>query len=142
MLGGLGKGSRMSEITKQNCRKSAEESYKRDPTYRKRVSDGVNRALRNDPTIVRKQSESAKKRWQIPAKREEVSRKMKEYLRHPENCAFINSDKRPKAVRCVETGEVYPSQNAAERTTGLCGIHRACEGWQKTTGGYHWEYIA
>ena len=38
---------------------------------------------------------------------------------------------------CVETGEYYPSQLAAEKATGYSGIHKVCLGKQYTVGGYH-----
>lgn len=45
-------------------------------------------------------------------------------------------------VRCVETGEVYPSQATAQRELeiGRADICACCRGRQKTAGGYHWEY--
>ena len=76
-----------------------------------------------------------------PKARERVSRQMREYLQTPEGRRFTEADKRAKPVRCVETGEEYPSQSAAEKTTGFAGIHKACSGRQTVSGGYHWEYI-
>ena len=65
---------------------------------------------------------------------------VEEYLSKPENRAFIDSDRRPKPVICVETGDVYPSQQAAEKATGYSGIHKACKGQKYTSRGYHWKY--
>lgn len=59
-----------------------------------------------------------------------------------------NTPKREKhhkatAIKCMETGEVFPTiQDAADKY----GIHRAnisavCRGLQISAGGYHWEYI-
>lgn len=46
-------------------------------------------------------------------------------------------------IRCVETGEVFPSQSAAARSIGLhpYGINNVLQGKQNTCGGYHWERI-
>ena len=47
-----------------------------------------------------------------------------------------------KAVRCVETGDVFPSMAEAARwaNTSRQEVRRACEKNTKTSGGYHWEY--
>lgn len=50
---------------------------------------------------------------------------------------------RSRAVRCIETGEVFPSIKAAgewlNHTTGH-SVNKCCLGQYKTSGGYHWEY--
>ena len=66
---------------------------------------------------------------------------MQEYLSKPENRKFVDCCSRAKPVICVETGEVYPSQLAAEKSTGYAGIHKACSGLQNTSGGYHWRFL-
>ena len=48
-LGGLGKGVRMSEATKETCSKSICLLYEKDPEYRERVSKGVLSVYENDP---------------------------------------------------------------------------------------------
>ena len=67
--------------------------------------------------------------------------RIRDYLLYPTDRAFALSSGRAKLVRCVETGEEYPSQNAAEKATGMRGIHKACSGIQTGCGGYHWLYI-
>lgn len=54
-----------------------------------------------------------------------------------------SSAKRSIPVRCVETGEIYPSAYAAQRETGIrqSGICNCCHGKLKTTGGFHWEFV-
>lgn len=46
-------------------------------------------------------------------------------------------------IKCVETGEVFPSQAAAARWAGIhkYGINNVLKGRQKTAGGYHWERV-
>lgn len=47
-----------------------------------------------------------------------------------------------KPVRCIETGRVYPSMEAAAQYAhcSACNIGQNCLGRQKSAGGYHWEY--
>ena len=76
-----------------------------------------------------------------PEARRRIAMQVSEYLRSPEGRKFVLSSTKAKPVRCVETGEVYLSQNAAEKATGYYGIHKACSGIQQVCGGYHWENI-
>ena len=48
-----------------------------------------------------------------------------------------------KLVRCVETGQVFNSMKIAEKELGLRqnSISTIYTGKQKTTGGYHFEFI-
>ena len=54
----------------------------------------------------------------------------------------LNDQQKSKRVRCVETGEVYPSQSEAARQTGMnrSNIAQVCRGERKTVGGFHWEF--
>lgn len=47
-----------------------------------------------------------------------------------------------KAVKCIETGIVYPSIHEAARQTGMhrSAIALCCDGRQKKTRGFHWGY--
>ena len=47
-----------------------------------------------------------------------------------------------KPVRCIETGEIYPSTMEAQRVTGInnASISRCCRGERKTAGNLHWEW--
>lgn len=55
----------------------------------------------------------------------------------------ITAKKLSKPVRCIETGEIFPSTREAGRRLGIhnAGISVCCNGRCKTFGGYHWEYI-
>lgn len=50
-----------------------------------------------------------------------------------------------KPVRCIETGEEYPSSAEASRLTGICEgtIRNVCNKKPKylTAGGMHWEFV-
>ena len=76
-----------------------------------------------------------------PEARRRIAMQVSEYLRSPAGRKFAECCSKPKPVRCVETGEVYPSQKAAEDKTGFCNIHKVCAGKRTVCGGYHWEYV-
>lgn len=47
-----------------------------------------------------------------------------------------------RPIRCVETGEVFPSIRAADAKYGTNGaISRCLRGKSKTSRGYHWMYV-
>lgn len=56
--------------------------------------------------------------------------------------AMLGNQNGNKAVRCVETSEVFPSvkQAAISLNVSAHGISHVLKGRQKTAGGYHWEY--
>lgn len=60
-----------------------------------------------------------------------------------EHARSIRSRQHERPVRNVSTGIEYPSIKDAADSTGLrrTGIWGACNGTQKTCGGYEWEYI-
>lgn len=52
-------------------------------------------------------------------------------------------DRNRKAVRCRETGKVYPSIREASKVIKrhASGINKCVRGRLKTAYGYHWEYV-
>ena len=54
-----------------------------------------------------------------------------------------NGKRSSKAVRCIETGTIYPSTKEAERQTGINNGHisECCNGKCKTAGGFHFEFV-
>ncbi len=52
-----------------------------------------------------------------------------------------NAQRKQKPVRCIETGESYPSVKAARMATGIKNIDGVCRGKNHMAGGYTWEYI-
>lgn len=52
------------------------------------------------------------------------------------------NNKRCKAVKCIETSEIYYSAKNAQDNTGCRAnaITACCKGKRKTCGGFHWEY--
>ena len=139
-LGGLGKGVRMSEATKETCSKSIRLLYKKDPVYREKLSKSKIKLFDNNYELPKKNQALSKKYYQTHTEaREEQSRRMKEYLSKPGNRAFVESSSKPRPVICVETGVIYPSQRAAEKATGFSNVHKVCCGLAHTCGGYHWK---
>lgn len=53
------------------------------------------------------------------------------------------SQKNRKPIKCVETGEVYDSIRLAASTLNLnkANLSKTLQGYNKTCGGYHWEYV-
>ena len=50
----------------------------------------------------------------------------------------------PRAVKCVETQQVFPSIVKAAEWAGLksrAGISACCNGHALSAGGYHWEFV-
>lgn len=43
-------------------------------------------------------------------------------------------------VRCIETGEIFPSISAAQKSCGG-SVYNVLNGKAITAGGYHWEYV-
>ncbi len=111
-----------------------------DIEYREKVTVAI-RKSRENPELARKGSVKMKSYYrEHPEKKEKISQNVKEYLSKPENRKFVDSDSHPKPVICVETGEYFPSQMAAEIATGYSGFHKVCAGIRHTSGGYHWRY--
>jgi len=59
-----------------------------------------------------------------------------------------SKEKKKRAVRCIDTSIVYASStDAADILSGegrvVCprGILHTCQGRQKTSGGFRWEYV-
>ncbi len=138
---GIQKSYRRDPGHRERVRKGVLEAYRRDPEYRERLKRGHQKAYENDPNYWKKVSFSRKRFYaEHPEEKEKIRQRMREYLSKPENRAFIDSDSHAKPVICVETGEYYPSQSAAEKATGLYGIHKVCAGKKLTSGGFHWRY--
>ena len=59
------------------------------------------------------------------------------------NHSYYTLKNRVKPVRCMETGVVYPSIKEAARQTGIhhTSISLCCDGRQKKTHGFRWEFV-
>lgn len=58
-------------------------------------------------------------------------------------CAVCAGFKRTKSVKCLETGEVFPSQKEASEKYNITpgGISKCCRGKANSSGGHRWEYV-
>ena len=59
----------------------------------------------------------------------------------PEHVAEATRKANSKPVKCVETGEIFPSEAAACDWAGVCrgAIGQVLRGKAYTSGGYHWK---
>lgn len=65
------------------------------------------------------------------------------YGTHMDRVKANGNGGRPRKVYCVELDKEFPSITAAAREIG---VHKQCigdclRGLQKTSGGYHWQYV-
>lgn len=56
--------------------------------------------------------------------------------------ANLNCETTSRPVRCVDTGEIFPSIREAKRRTGADNIFYCCAGKRNTSNGYRWEYAS
>ena len=141
VTGGARKGSKMSESSKALDSAAKKKQYAENPELREVSRTTANRRWR-DSAFVEFSRHSKKQLFrEQPERRKAVSDFMKEYLSHPENRAFVEAGGKAKPVMCIETGECYPSQSAAEKDCGFYNVHKVCSGKYATCGGYHWRYL-
>ena len=106
-----------------------------------RFLGGLGKNVRmSETTRVLLQEKKKKLFSEHPEKKEQIRQQMRAYLAQTQDSPFVNSSRRARPLVCVETGERYPSERAAERRTGLSGIHKVCLGRRNTCGGYHWRF--
>lgn len=98
----------------------------------------------NAPTMLGKQhSEETRQKMREAALGRVISEEQRH--KHSKWMSENNVGKRnPKsrAVRCIDTGEVFDSQRIAAESKGLLQskISLCCQGKRSHTGGLHWEY--
>lgn len=80
-------------------------------------------------------SESTRKKMSTAQKGKQLSETTKQKLRE------VNRDALGKQVRCIETGQVFPTISKACRAFNCDGIRKCLYGVNKTGAGYHWEFI-
>ena len=141
MTGGARNGAKMSESAKILESATKKKKYAENPEMREVCRKCANIGW-SDPDYVKQNQATRRQIYkEQPERRQAISDFMKEYLSHPENRAFVDADVKAKPVMCVETGECFPSQCAAEKASGFYNVHKACAGRFKTCGGFHWRYL-
>ena len=55
----------------------------------------------------------------------------------------VFNTKHSKAVKCLETGKIYPSLSEVQRQFGFSAGHicECCNGKRNICGGFHWQYV-
>ena len=91
----------------------------------------------------RKISETEKGKKVSKETKEKLSKNIKAY--YLKNGTTENMKKHYKEIikpiKCVETGIIYYGQKKLkEEGYNTASINRVCNGYRKTTGGYHWEF--
>lgn len=73
-----------------------------------------------------------------PAKRPDVRKKMSDAAKR----RIGDHSCRGKAVKCIETSQVFPTAKAAGEYIGCTykNVAAVCNGKRKTCGGFHWAY--
>ena len=65
------------------------------------------------------------------------------YYENGQPVSILTRDKRKKAVRCIETQQIFESASAAAKEFNISrsSISICCEGKSSIGGGYHWEFV-
>lgn len=132
----------------------------KDEETRKRLIESIKRSSNTDQ-FKSSHSKIMKQKWADKKTKEEMIAKITEAKNTPENKAYTSKQSKerwkdkdyyfkqfghPMAVRCVDTGEVYDSAQAASDNKGVRRqeITNCCSGFRgrKTAGGYRWEWHA
>lgn len=98
------------------------EAFIANPDEKKEVNHKDGNKMNNDVTNLE---------WVTPS----------ENIRHSYD-VLLNKPPHTRKVTCIETKEVFVSIKEAADRYGLLVplIWKCCNGMQKTTGGFHWEY--
>lgn len=115
-------GTHRSEETKKKLSEVHKGKYKGEKSfwYGKQRSEKTKEKIRVARTGMRLSEETKEKisQWQQD---------------HPQE--------KERPLRCIETGNVYRSINAAQRELGIYHIGDCCRGKAKSSGGLHFEFI-
>lgn len=146
-------GSAKGKISEETRRKIGEaHKGEKHHFYGKHRSEEVKQKIR-ETKLGTKMSEEAKRKISKALIGKKLSDKTKKRMsesksgeRHPMYGKLRPEETRAKvwkAVRCIETEQIYKSITQASIDTGVSptGISKVCLGKQKTSGGYHWEFV-
>ena len=131
-------------------KKDGKERYQKNRASRLASNKAYYAKLKDTAEYKQKHAEANKKWWEkkrlLESNREvnvKLPKPRKSDYRHSaetrkkmsENCT------RCRAVRCVETGQVFRSAEDAFKQLNIRHIAECCKNTKRTTGGYHWEYV-
>ena len=122
-----------------------------DPIKRKIIHDKISVKLRgkhpNEKTreklrqahIGKKLSDEHKRKIGLAGKGRKLSEETKQKMSiAKKNTTYIIEKRKP--VKCIETGQIWESIEAAEKETGL-QVSRCCRGLYLNTGNLHFEFV-
>ena len=135
------RGWHHSEETKEKCRAAARKEWEdKTPEEKEKV-------LKLQLTGTKKghkTSESTKELLRQANLGKKQSEETKAKRAQKQKIFMLGNTNGNKAVRCVETGEIFQSMKLAAASVGVNAseITRVLKGYRnrKTAGGYHWEY--
>lgn len=98
----------------------------KNPEFKEDMSNRMREAWK-DPDKRKRRSDAAKERWSNPEFKEKTM--------------SIVRQKCKKAVKCIETGEVFDMMATAAQKYNIYrgDLTNACK-YGRRCGGYHWEY--
>lgn len=120
-----------------------------DPDARRLRVEGM-RARWADPALRAAHSERGRVQFADPAVRADLANRARAQFADPAaRAALVERNRaRAKAVRCIETGEVFPCAAAAADALIARGVRAdrpnlaaACRGKRKTHAGYRWQFV-
>lgn len=147
----------MSQILKNRCTVLLRKTSSRIGTYRPTQKKFYSLQKLLEPYRIQyPKAKSFKSNYRIELKQENI--KMGTYKVPKEMFDKIKSEIEqyhsmgilPKKVRCIETGKIFASATEAARWAAFareesyCNldlIKQCCRGKQKTSYGYHWEWV-
>lgn len=147
----------MSQILKNRCIVILKENGSRIGTYRPTQRKFYSLQKNLEPyRIIYPKAKTFKSKYRIILKQEDI--KMGTYKVPEKKFEEIKSDIEKyhsvgtpsKKVRCVETGQIFENAGVAAkwaayvRERSFCQqdlIKQCCRGKQKTSYGYHWEFV-
>lgn len=135
-IGDIHRGKHVSEETREKLRAAASGKHPSAETRQKLSAASKGRPVSEETR--QKISQAHKGLRPGPETRKKLSA-----MRRGENSPnWGRPSPHRKPVKCVETGQVFPSALSVQQQTGIAQgtVSAVCKGKGKTAGGYHWQY--